>query len=78
MYPDTSPAGQRMALVDQIEQKILPKLRGRELSSIQEAVNMLCSLIRRMEDEKLVSAIRQGEDPIESSFMWFGLDRAEE
>jgi hypothetical protein len=31
-----------------------------------------------MEDEKLVSAIRQGEDPIESSFMWFGLDRAEE
>jgi predicted nucleic acid-binding Zn-ribbon protein len=78
MYPDTSPAGQRMALVDQIEQKILPKLRGRELSSIQEAVNLLCSLIHRMEDEELVSAIRHGEDPVESSFMWFGLDRAEE
>ena len=77
LYPDSTITGQRMALVDQVEQKILPKLRGRELGSIQDSIQQLSNLVRRMDDEELVNAIRDGQDQLEGTFMWIGLDRRE-
>ena len=77
LYPNSSITGQRMALVDQVEQKILPKLRGRELGSIQDSLQQLSRLVRRMKDEELVNAIQDGQNQLEGTFMWIGLDRQE-
>jgi len=77
LYPDQTPNGQRMALIDQIEQRVLPKLRGRELGSIQDALNRLTGLIRRMEDPQLVDAIQAGKNELEGTFFWTGIDRTD-
>ncbi len=77
LYPDQTPAGQRMALIDQIEQRVLPKLRGRELGSIQYALDQLIGLIRRMEDPQLVAAIQDGKNDLEGTFFWTGIDRTD-
>lgn len=77
LYPDLTPRGQRMALIDQIEQRVLPKLRGRELGSIQEPLDRLTGLIRRMEDPQLVDAIQAGKNDLEGTFFWTGIDRTD-
>ncbi len=77
MYPDQSAQGQRFAIVDQIEQKVLPKLRGRELSTIQGALLQLTQLVSRLDDAGLVKAIEAGRSDTEGTFMWTGLDRVE-
>lgn len=77
LYPDSDAPGQRAALVDQVEQKVLPKLRGRELNAIQESLQSLNGLLRRMGDEELVQAVQDGQNELEGTFMWQGLDRRE-
>jgi len=76
-YPDVSPQGQRHAFADQIEQKILPKLRGKELASIDDALRKLESLVHDLGDAQLVQAMREGHNEAEGTFMWMGLDRNE-
>jgi archaellum component FlaC len=78
LYPDSTPNGQRMALTDQIEQRVLPKLRGRELGSIQDALDRLTRLIRRMGDPQLIEAIQAGKNDLEGTFFWAGIDRTDD
>ena len=74
-YPDSSPQGQRFAWADQIEQKILPKLRGKELTLIDDALRKLEAVVGDLGDAKLAEAMREGHNETEGTFMWIGLDR---
>lgn len=78
-YPDPSLSGQRAALVDQIEQKILPKLRGEDLEFIDGPLRKLVDLAKDLNDQTLAGAIRAGQDKSRhGTFLWSGLDRVEE
>ena len=74
-YPDASERGQRHALADQVEQKILPKLRGRELLLIEPALSKLEDVLKELDDDALIEALQAGRDATEGTFMWTGIDR---
>ncbi len=74
-YPDPSRDGQLRAVADQIEQKILPKLRGKELALIDEALRKLESVVGNLQDPQLVEAMQAGHNEADGSFIWMGLDR---
>ena len=77
-YPDQTDAGWRNAVADQIEQRIMPKLRGVDLTedSATNAVESVLHLCREIGDEALSAAI---EDAQASSsghmFAWAGVER---
>ena len=64
------------AFADQIEQRILPKLRGLELDEAQKPLKAIRKVLQDCEDPKLLEAFDQGAaDP--QTFIWRGLDRTE-
>jgi len=67
------------AMADQIEQRILPKLRGIDLQSddaeTTPALDGIGKLIAEVNDPKLIDAYRKCREG--QIFMWRGLDRAE-
>lgn len=77
LYPDQSGDGRQLALADQIEQKLLPRLRGLDLSLLEEPLNHLQTVVRDLGDASLEQAIRQGRDTDHGTFLWTGLDRVE-
>jgi hypothetical protein len=69
------PQGVEIAFADQLEQRILPKLRGieHEDESAQEALNAIHKLSQDLGDDLLAASIQQGMDaPL---FQWSGVDR---
>jgi predicted nucleic acid-binding Zn-ribbon protein len=77
LYPDSSLSGQRAAMADQIEQKILPKLRGKDLNLVEPQIRKLQEIVTGLEDQHLSKAIMSGLNVEQGTFMWAGLDRAE-
>lgn len=77
-YPDSSPLGQKHAMADQIEQKILPKLRGKDIGQSESQIKQLQEIVMGLDDHQLSKAIQEGLDSEQGAFMWTGLDRAEE
>ncbi|MBL8726726.1 MAG: hypothetical protein JNK49_21980 [Planctomycetes bacterium] len=75
-YPrGDNPIGLQFALADQIEQRVLPKLRGIDPSenAARECINQVLEIVEGLGDAELYEAIeeaRQGH-----SFWWQGLDR---
>jgi len=67
------------AMADQIEQRILPKLRGIDLQSDEAettpALDGIGKLIAEVNDQKLIDAYRKCREG--QIFMWRGLDRTE-
>jgi hypothetical protein len=78
LYPDSSPLGQKHAMADQIEQKILPKLRGKDIGQFESQIKQLQEIVTGLDDHQLSQAIQQGLESEQGAFMWTGLDRAEE
>jgi hypothetical protein len=68
----------RMAFADQIEQRILPKLRGVELDGNSESFAKLEKVIENTQDKALIRAFKDGQDARTGTFLWRGLDRSEE
>jgi archaellum component FlaC len=77
LYPNSQAAGQREAMADQIEQKLLPKLRGKDLSLVESPLQRLSEIVRKLGDDQLVRAIDEGAHSEQGTFMWNGLDRKE-
>jgi hypothetical protein len=78
-YPDVG--GQyrlKLALADQIEQRILPKLRGVEIEGNDEALEQIEKVIIEADDRELAAAFRRGMDTRTGTFLWRGLDRSEQ
>jgi hypothetical protein len=64
------------AFADQIEQRILPKLRGIELDDAQKPLATIRKILQECGDPQLLSAFNQGAND-RQTFIWRGLDRTE-
>ncbi len=67
------------ALSDQIEQKIMPKLRGLDLSdgNVDDCLTKISSIIDKTKDDALIEAFMKAKDDSLGSgmFMWQGVSR---
>lgn len=75
-YPDSSGQGNNRAMADQIEQKILPKLRGLDLKEIRGPLSEVQKIVHELGDQVLEDAIKRASDEKRfHQFMWLGCDR---
>jgi len=68
----------KLALADQVEQKILPKLRGVDFSdsSAMRCLNDVADVITEIDDIELIQAFQRSRDESESGlFQWRGVTR---
>ena len=77
-YPGWVPNRVNLAMADQIEQRIMPKLRGIELDEAEQPLNEILSVIRECDDESLLKAFEKGAKSQQQVFIWRGLDRTEQ
>jgi len=63
------------AFADQIEQRIMPKLRGLETVAIEEGLNQLESVMGEINDTELLNAFRSAHET--EFFNWQGVNRDE-
>lgn len=73
-YPRESNRVQ-LAMADQIEQRIMPKLRGLELEGNQEALDAIKKVIKQADDAPLMKAFEVAAEHHSGTFLWRGLDR---
>jgi hypothetical protein len=73
-YPRESNRVQ-LAMADQIEQRIMPKLRGLELEGNQEALDAIKKVIKQADDAPLMKAFEAAAEHHSGTFLWRGLDR---
>jgi len=66
----------QIAMADQIEQKIMPKLRGIEIDGTEQPRKKILSIIDQCKDTDLLDAFKKGSDG-QQIFIWRGLDRTE-
>ena len=66
----------QLAMADQIEQRIMPKLRGLELEGNQEALDAIKKVIKQAEDAALMKAFESAAEHHSGTFLWRGLDRS--
>ncbi len=78
-YPDKSGAGQKNAFADQLEIKILPKLRGLEMDNQQSRILMerLQLVIEDTDDTDLYGAFEESKKRADNSgfFSFLGVQR---
>ena len=77
-YPSWISNRVNLAMADQIEQRIMPKLRGIELDEAEQPLEKIRSVIKECEDESLLKAFNQGANSQKQVFIWKGLDRTEQ
>jgi hypothetical protein len=78
LYPKLGRHPEKDALADQIEQKVLPKVRGRDNTSIEAPMRRLQKIARDLEDMQLAEAINAGLSESDGYFVWNGIDRTAE
>lgn len=69
----------KIAFADQIEQKVIPKLRGIDFSGthLNQSLDIICRLIDDLTDEELADTFRQSmEDSSMGTFVWRGVTRS--
>lgn len=74
-YPSWIANNLELAMADQIEQRIMPKLRGVEVDEYQKPLKEIQKVIEECQDELLINAFRRGADSQQQVFIWRGLDR---
>lgn len=72
-YPD--PSAYKLAMADQIEQKLLPKFRGLDPKESQKALGTIVSILGELGDEPLLDAVRESQRQGQHQFAWLGVDR---
>lgn len=80
-YPKGTAGGneKNLAFADQIEQRIMPKLRGIDLEQFESPLKKISNLIQETNDEALCKAFEKGcSDVTNGVFMWQGIDRSED
>jgi hypothetical protein len=68
----------QIAFADQIEQRVMPKLRGVDPSTGdgQQAFDEISGMIESLGDEDLATAVRRGREANDGqSFVWYGVSR---
>lgn len=77
-YPDASERGIKWAFADQIEQRILPKVRGLDLAErgVSDAIEGIAEVVSHLEDDSLASAINDARNNASGHlFLWGGVER---
>ena len=76
-YP--KPEDYKLAMADQIEMKILPKLRGIDPQDgpAERALDEILEIINRLGDVQLSSAFQESRTNESHQFLWHGVDRLE-
>ena len=72
----TSEQRLKLAMADQIEQRILPKLRGIDLEEQGAHITEIRNLIDELEDKALAAAFEASKSKESNTFIWRGVDRA--
>ena len=72
----TSEQRLKLAMADQIEQRILPKLRGIDLEEQGAHITEILNLIDELEDKALAAAFEASKSKESNTFIWRGVDRA--
>ena len=76
-YPEEGEDSLRWAFADQLEQRVLPKLRG--LDPMEDrpkrAILLLEELVRELEDPELVHSIHEAREHYSGLFEWQGVPR---
>jgi len=72
----TSEQRLKLAMADQIEQRILPKLRGIDLEEQGPHITEIRNLIDELEDKALAAAFEASKSKESNTFIWRGVDRA--
>ncbi len=65
----------KLAMADQIEQRILPKLRGIDLEEHAARIAEIQNLIIELEDKALADAFEASKSKESNTFIWRGVDR---
>jgi hypothetical protein len=65
----------KLAMADQIEQRILPKLRGIDLEEHAARIAEIQNLIIELEDKALADAFEASKSKESKTFIWRGVDR---
>ena len=77
-YPgaDRDEGKRRHALADQIEQKIVPKLRGLDTKdeAVEKCLNEVTAIVGRLDDNELLSSFDKARS--QALFEWFGVKRS--
>lgn len=76
-YPIRDEHGFKLAFGDQVEQRLLPKLRGVQLSEPnRNALNTIVTMVDKVGDDELASGIQQSLSSADLDlFFWAGLNR---
>ena len=76
-YPELEGSSHKIAMADQIELKILPKLRGLDPTenNTRQAIARLQSVLDKIGDQALVSAFSNCIRQSGHQFVWHGVDR---
>lgn len=80
-YPDRTEARIKLALADQVEQRVLPKLRGVDPTDEagSRALHRVRDVVDQLGDSELGEAIEQGTTGGHGhSFLWHGVDRKQD
>ena len=77
-YPGVNSANYKDAFADQVEQKIIPKLRGIDLmeGSSRESLGQIRGLIEELEDPELLTAFNESMENSSGMFVWTGVTRS--
>jgi len=75
-YPDWESKRTQYAMADQIEQRIMPKLRGIEIADSDQSLRKIRSVIEQCDDQELLDAFKKGSEN-QQIFIWKGIDRTE-
>jgi len=76
-YPSWIPQRIELAMADQIEQRILPRLRGINLDENGPALADLGKLINETSDSALSKAYEDAKRSDRGTFLWSGVDRSD-
>ena len=77
-YPGVNENNYKDAFADQVEQKIIPKLRGIDLleGSTRESLGQIRELIDELEDTALLDAFNKSMESTSGMFAWTGVTRS--
>jgi hypothetical protein len=76
-YPSWVPNRIELAMADQIEQRILPRLRGINPDECEPQLTKLGGLIQKTGDKVLADAFDIARKTDRGTFIWFGVDRSD-
>ncbi len=78
-YPEINGEnGWQLPLADQVEMRLLPKLRGVEMETARPVIDKLADFVSHLQDEDLALAIRDSAEQSEDTgqFVWRGISRS--